>query len=128
LQPYWRSRLFRLDATLLRRYGSPAWAIMPGILHEECMGDRRIITVDEAIDLIAKEPHSFVQAGPMILGCDLSRETAIERIRAADTVEIAGPGARRMGHGLGLHTAGRVEFLSTDEVKLDAFDPLADAA
>lgn len=88
--------------------------------------DKRFITPKEAISLLNEDEqiHTFRNPNGMLLGCDHSRESIIERLEAnPDKIEIGGDTCRRMKHGIILDDDGYL-FIETNEEKLNAFDPL----
>lgn len=88
--------------------------------------DKRLITPDEAINLLNEDEHihTFRNPNGMLLGADWNRVGLIERIRAnPDKLEIGGDMCRGMKHGLILHDDG-ILFIETNEEKLNAFDPI----
>lgn len=94
------------------------------------MNGRRFINADEAISLLpdGDEIHTTIQGGMMFIGADWSREDIIDKIQKSERIEIAGPNARAMGHGLALYDKNAkyqsdILFVETDKAKLDAFDP-----
>lgn len=94
------------------------------------MAERRFINADEAISLLPEgdEIHTTIQKGMMFIGADWSREDIIDKIQKSERIEITGPRARAMGHGLALFGKNAqyqsdILFVETDKAKLDAFDP-----
>ena len=94
------------------------------------MAERRFINADEAISLLpdGDEIHTTIQKGMMFIGADWSREDIIDKIQKSGRIEITGPHARAMGHGLALFGKNAkyqsdILFVETDKAKLDAFDP-----
>jgi len=89
--------------------------------------DKRFITPKEAISLLNddKQIHTFRNpTNGILLGCNNSRESIIERLEAnPDKIEIGGDACRRMEHGIALDDRGYL-FIETNEEKLNAFDPL----
>ena len=94
------------------------------------MAERRFLTADEAISLLpdGDEIHTTIQKGMMFIGADWSREDIIDKIQKSERIEITGPNARAMGHGLALYGKNAkyqsdILFVEMDKAKLDAFDP-----
>lgn len=92
---------------------------------------RRFITTDEAIRLLpeGEEIHTFIANGMVLIGADWSRDDIIEILRTADHIEITGPHARGMKHGIAVwdDTAkyeSDIRYIETDTEKLDEFDPV----
>jgi hypothetical protein len=84
-----------------------------------------IITVEEAISVLSDDDtvHNFAQAGPMLIGVDYDRDQAIDALRGAIQIEISGPAARGMGHGLAVWSdKTSVSFFEADPEKLDALE------
>ena len=73
--------------------------------------NRVILSKEDAIKMLPDGDviHSFKQSGSMIIGCDYTKEKAIGLINSME-VEISGPTATNMGHGLCLN---RTLFLET---------------
>lgn len=99
------------------------------------MAERRFINADEAIGLLPEgdEIHTTIQKGMMFIGADWSRENIIDKIQKSDRIEVTGPHARAMGHGLALYSKNAkyqsdILFVETDKEKLDAFDPQEESA
>jgi len=87
--------------------------------------NRLILTAEQAERILAPSEsiHSYVQAGPILLGCDYSRQTALEQLRTASQLEIGGPGCRSMGHGLAVWTGPqKVVFLEHDAEQLEQLE------
>lgn len=94
------------------------------------MAEIRFINADEAISLLPDgyEIHTIIQQGMMFIGGDWSREDILDKIQKSERIEVTGPNARAMGHGLALYDKNAkyqsdVLFVETDKAKLDAFDP-----
>jgi hypothetical protein len=85
-----------------------------------------IITPEEAESLLydgRDEVHNFKSVGPMLIGCDYSRENALKAFREAIQIEIAGPGARGMNHALAVWSSKTDHsYFEADPEKVDAFD------
>lgn len=66
--------------------------------------DIKLITVEQAIALLDGDEyvHTFRQAGFALLGADWGRAVLIDAMKAAepDTLQLTGPAASAMGHGL----------------------------
>lgn len=85
--------------------------------------DKIIITPDQAIDALldGETVHNFIQSGPMMLGCDYSREHAIKAIRNADSIEIGGDACKGMKHPLVVWKDDKYSFFEAD---MDAIEKL----
>jgi hypothetical protein len=68
------------------------------------MSDERVIlTPDQAIAMLdpeAERIHTFVQAGPCLLGADHDSQDLLDEINSALQLEIGGEMCCRMNHGL----------------------------
>jgi hypothetical protein len=88
--------------------------------------DRTVLTADEAISLLHDEGdyiHNFKQGGFMMLGCDYTRENAIQAIRDAIEIEIGGEACKAMKHPLAVwKTDTNVSFFEADMDKVTAFE------
>ena len=90
---------------------------------------RRELTKKEAIGLLpeGESVHTFVTGG-FLVGADWSRDDVIEKINEAEKVELSGPFARGMGHGMVIFPPNAkyqsdLLFVETDMKKLNALDP-----
>ena len=90
---------------------------------------RRYITADEAIALLPEKEyiHTFYNTPHILCGADWDKQEVIDKLKAADKIEIAGEMARNMDHGLAVYNndikmQSEVLFVETDSEKLDAFD------
>lgn len=63
------------------------------------------VTIEQAITALpeGKYVHTFRQAGFALLGCDWEREDLITALRAAPAIEVTGPTAQGMKHGLAIY-------------------------
>lgn len=75
--------------------------------------ERKTVTFEEAVKLLpaGERIHTFRQAGPMMLGADHTREGLLAALKAAPAIEITGPGAQAMKHGLAIHDDHGVLFI-----------------
>lgn len=88
--------------------------------------DRKFITPEEAINLLndGEQVHTFRNPNGILLGCDVDRESIIERLKSnPDKIEIGGETCRSMKHALILEDNGFL-FIETNEEKLNLFDPV----
>ncbi len=86
-------------------------------------GERVYLTPDEALPLLDKSYHTFVEVGPILMGCDGSLEEIQDLFSEAVFIEISGPGAREMGHGIVARKKNNNDvFIMTNEKKLKAFE------
>lgn len=68
-----------------------------------CDDERIFLSKDAAIAFLPdKDGVHMVRSGwsGLILGCDISKDDAIEKIRNCKEVEVSGPVAQEMKHGL----------------------------
>ena len=77
--------------------------------------DRTILTKEQAASLLPdkEEIHTFRQAGPALLGADLSRTDVLDKIENYD-VELSGPAATKMRHGMVLKDEYGYLFIETE--------------
>jgi hypothetical protein len=75
------------------------------------------LTYDEAVALLpgGERIHTFMQAGPVVIGADWDRAKILELLReAGPEIEVTGPSAQSMGHGLAAYRAdGEPVFIET---------------
>lgn len=66
--------------------------------------EKLFLTVEQAIKLLPEgdDIHTFRRGGPCLIGADHSRERIIEQLKAAPFIEVTGPRAQAMGHGIGI--------------------------
>lgn len=95
------------------------------------MEDKKIIDPEQAIALLKDGDviHTFRQAsgimGSIFLGADIDRQGIIDKMnKHVTTLQLTGPVARDMKHGLALIDEHGALFIETDEEKLNQFDPL----
>lgn len=64
--------------------------------------EKAYVTIEQAIELLPKGKyvHTFRQAEFALLGCDWERKDLIKSMRAAPAIEVTGPTAQSMKHGL----------------------------
>jgi hypothetical protein len=89
--------------------------------------EKRLISAAEAESLLnnGEQIHTFTNPGGMLLGCDMSRQSVLDKFKEYDgQIEIAGPMARKMKHALVIWRDNGPLFIENDPVKLDQFDPL----
>lgn len=89
---------------------------------------KRFITDAEALHLIkdGEYVHCFTNpANGMLLGADISRIRLIQILEQnSDKIELAGPAARAMKHGIAVPDGYHQLYIETDEERLNAFDPM----
>lgn len=89
--------------------------------------ERKFITPEQAISLLkeAEEIHTFRNPNGILIGCDIDRESIIEKLKLySDKIEIGGEACRNLQHGIVLKDSRGYLFIETDMEKLDAFDPV----
>ena len=76
--------------------------------------DRIFLEYDESVKFLpkGKHIHTFTNAGPALLGADWSRKDVIKLLKE-HKVEVAGPAAQAMKHGLCVDRDGMNLFLAT---------------
>lgn len=87
--------------------------------------DKVILTPAEAESLLADGDsiHNFIQAGPMIVGCDYDRADAIKAFQSTVSIEIGGDGCKRMGHAIVVWDSPKhYSFFAADMEKVEAFE------
>jgi hypothetical protein len=64
--------------------------------------DIQLLTYDEAVALLpdGEQIHTFIQAGPAIIGADWERADVLALLRRTGRREVTGEAAQGMGHGL----------------------------
>lgn len=94
---------------------------------------RTFITKEQAISILPESDniHSFYNAAFGLCGADWSRENIIDKINSSDNLELTGPAARGMGHGLCAYNDGAkqgdVLFIETNEEKTAALEATLEA-
>ena len=73
------------------------------------------IAFDDAVKLLPEGEfiHTFRQAGHALLGAGHDRESLLAAMRAAESIEVTGPAAQAMDHGLALFDEHGVLFIET---------------
>lgn len=63
---------------------------------------REFISLETALSLLpdGDAVHTFRMAGSIWLGADMNKADLVEKLRAANVIEVAGPMARSLRHGL----------------------------
>lgn len=93
---------------------------------------KKFITPEEAINVLpgGETIHTFISNGVMLIGADWDREDVLKNINDPEyVIEITGPEARNLGHGLAVYLKNctklsEVLFVETDKERLDALDPV----
>lgn len=71
--------------------------------------------------------HTFYNPGFGLVGADWSKREVLSKINGSEILELTGPSARGVGHGLvayndNVTTQGDLLFIETDEEKLCALE------
>lgn len=87
------------------------------------------ITKEQAVSILpdGESVHTFMNAGFVLVGADWSREDILDKLGKSDILELAGAGARGLGHGICAYdktakTQGDLLFIETNEEKLAALE------
>lgn len=87
------------------------------------------ITTEQAISILPDGDtiHTFYNPGLGLIGADWSKADIIDKLRNSDTIELTGPGARGMGHGMGAYSKDAkyqsdILFIETDETRVCALE------
>ncbi|HNL98896.1 MAG TPA: hypothetical protein PKL61_17315 [Accumulibacter sp.] len=77
--------------------------------------DKELISFDDAVTRLppGDNIHTFRQAGPMLLGADHGRTSLLAAMRAAPCIEVTGPQAQAMNHGLAIRDENGFLFIET---------------
>ena len=64
--------------------------------------EKEVIAFDDAAKLLpdAEQVHTFRQAGSIILGADWDKTSLLDAMRKAPEIQVTGPQAQAMKHGL----------------------------
>ena len=91
--------------------------------------DERVeLTFAEALPLLEvfqDHVHTFVGGGGMMIGADWHVEDIRKKVENGATLELTGPFARGMKHGIALMDGKRMIALATDEDALKAFEEVS---
>jgi hypothetical protein len=94
--------------------------------------DKIILTAEEAISLLpeGEHIHNYINnVAGMFIGCDYTRESAEQHIRAAAACEIGGENCKRMKHALVVwSSADSLSFFATDPAKVEAMEQAKETA
>lgn len=76
---------------------------------------KELISFEDAEKRLPDGPniHTFRQSGPLLLGADMERDKLLKAMREADEIEIAGPAATAMNHGLAIQNKTGLLFIET---------------
>ena len=63
---------------------------------------RTYITIEQAISVLpdGDAVHTLYNPGFGLVGADWSKEDIMDKLRRSDIIELTGPAARGMGHGM----------------------------
>lgn len=77
------------------------------------------ITKEQAISVLpdGETIHTFLNPGFGLVGADWERDDILDKIEKSDVVELTGPGARGMGHGMEAG-AGRSSARPVEAIRL----------
>ena len=87
------------------------------------------ITIEQAISVLPDGDfvHTFYNTGFGLVGADWSRDDILDKLRSCDIIELTGPAARGMGHGIGAYDKdviyqSDILFIETNEDRLAALE------
>lgn len=79
--------------------------------------ERETVSLEVAVGMLCVKPgsvvHTFRQAGPYLIGADWDRDALIEAMRSAPAIDITGPAAQSLQHGLCIDHQGGPLFIET---------------
>lgn len=87
------------------------------------------ITAEQAISVLpdGDTVHTFYNPGFGLVGADWSKEDITNKLRRSDIIELTGPAARGMGHGMCVYSKDTkwqsdILFIETDEERVAALE------
>lgn len=87
------------------------------------------ITIEQAISVLpdGDAVHTFYNPGFGLVGADWSKEDIMDKLRRSDIIELTGPAARGMGHGMCVYNKDTkwqsdILFVETDEERVAALE------
>ena len=87
------------------------------------------ITADQAISVLpdGDSVHTFYNPGFGLMGADWSRDDVVDKLRSSDIIELTGPGARGISHGICAYSKDAkyqsdILFIETDEARVSALE------
>lgn len=87
------------------------------------------ITTEQAILVLpdGDTVHTFYNPGFGLVGADWSKEDITDKLRRSDIIELTGPAARGMGHGICVYNKDTkwqsdILFVETDEERLSVLE------
>ncbi|CDC05041.1 putative uncharacterized protein [[Clostridium] leptum CAG:27] len=99
------------------------------------MADKKIyITAEQAISVLpdGDSVHTFYNPGFGLVGADWSKPDIVGKLYSSDIIELTGPGARGMSHGIcayskGAKFQGDILFIETDEARVTTLEKSLEA-
>lgn len=90
---------------------------------------KQYVTAEQAISVLpdGDAVHTFYNAVFGLVGADWSRDDILDKLRSSDIIELTGPGARGMGHGICAYNKdakyqSNILFVETDEERLSELE------
>ena len=87
------------------------------------------LTAEQAISILpdSDSVHTFHNPGFGLIGADWSKAEITDTLQNSDIIELTGPGARGMGHGICAYNKSakyqdEILFIETDETKLSELE------
>ena len=90
-----------------------------------------LISADQAIGTLPdkEEIHTFRNPRVGVLfGCDWLKEYCIEKLHAASHIELTGPSARKMNHGIAIPDEDGMVFIETVEAELKKLEEVYESS
>ncbi len=91
-------------------------------------GERIFLDADEAISALPDQHniHTFYNHPIGLIGADWDKEEVIDKLKAADIIEVTGETAQAMKHGICVYNTDTkvhsdILFIETDEAKIKRF-------
>lgn len=77
--------------------------------------ERETLTFEEAVKRLpdGNYVHTYRQAGPILVGADHDRAALLEAMQKADAIDVTGPSAQAMHHGLAIFDDLGALFIET---------------
>lgn len=90
---------------------------------------KQYVTAEQAISVLpdGDAVHTFYNPGFGLVGADWSRDDILDKLRSSDIIELTGPGARGIGHGICAYNKDAkyqsdILFIETDEARVAALE------
>lgn len=87
------------------------------------------ISPEQAISVLpdGDSVHTFYNPGFGLVGADWSKEEIVDKLRNSDRIELTGPMARNMGHGICAYSKDAkyqsdILFIETDEARVSRLE------